>query len=299
MLLRSLLFVPGNRQNMLDKARPLPTDVLTLDLEDAVPVTEKAAARNLVRASIASMARPGRSTFVRVNSLGTGLTQADLEAVVAPGLDGISLPKVESAQDVEKVDLLLGTLEKARGLTAGTVKMIAWLESARGLLEAQHIAHASPRVVGLALGADDYTLDMGIVRSESGDELFYPRSIIATAAMAAGAAPLDTPYVNYKDEAGLVKDACFARQLGFKGKFLIHPSQIETVNRIFSPSAGEVEQARKVVAAFAEAVAHGTAVTSVEGKMVDTPVAERARKLLALAKAIAAKEREGSANERT
>lgn len=291
LLLRSLLFVPGNRQNMLDKARPVAADVLTLDLEDSVPVAEKAAARNLVRASLAGMARPGRSAFVRVNSLGTGLTQADLEAVVAPGLDGISLPKVESAEEVERVDTALGTLEKARGMARGTVEIIAWVESARGLLEAAHIAHASPRVVGLALGADDYTLDMGIVRSESGDELFYPRSVIATAALAAGAAPLDTPYVNYKDEAGLVKDASFARQLGFKGKFLIHPGQIDAVNRIFSPSANEVEQACKVVAAFDEAVARGTAVTSVEGKMVDTPVAERARKLLKLAEAISAKER--------
>ncbi|MBI4295162.1 MAG: CoA ester lyase [Chloroflexi bacterium] len=287
MLLRSLLFVPGNRPNMLDKARPVTADVLTLDLEDAVPLAEKEAARTLVRQSLSSMARPGRSTFVRINSLGSGLAPADLEAVVAPGLDGINLPKAESAQDVDRVASLLSALEKARGLEANTLKIIAWIESARGLLQSYHIVSASPRVVGLALGADDYTLDMGMVRSESGEELFYPRSVIAVAATAAGIAPLDTPYVNYKDEAGLIKDASFARQLGFKGKFLIHPGQAEPVNRIFSPSAAEVEQARKVVAAFDQAVARGTAATSVDGKMVDIPVAERARKLLALAEAIA------------
>ncbi len=276
MLLRSLLFVPGNRPNMLDKARPVTADVLTLDLEDAVPLAEKEAARTLVRQSLSSMARPGRSTFVRINSLGSGLAPADLEAVVAPGLDGINLPKAESAQDVDRVASLLSALEKARGLEANTLKIIAWIESARGLLQSYHIVSASPRVVGLALGADDYTLDMGMVRSESGEELFYPRSVIAVAATAAGWVAAAWGWA-----------ASFARQLGFKGKFLIHPGQAEPVNRIFSPSAAEVEQARKVVAAFDQAVARGTAATSVDGKMVDIPVAERARKLLALAEAIA------------
>jgi citrate lyase subunit beta/citryl-CoA lyase len=172
----------------------------------------------------------------------------------------------------------------------GKIKIAAWIETAKSIVNVFEIASASPRISAIAFGADDYTLDMGIVRSEQGIELIYPRTITAIAGMAAGVIPLDTPYVNFRDEAGLIEDTKWSRQMGFKGRCLIHPSQVEPVNRLFTPSPEEVEHARRVLAAFQEAEARGSAATSVDGKLVDVPVAERAKRLLELAEAIAQKE---------
>ena len=289
--LRTWLFVPGNRPNMIEKALDLPADVLIFDLEDSVPASEKEAARDQVAELLSHIQPRGQQIFVRINSLASGLAKDDLKEIVRPKLDGVTLPKINSAEDIQEIEREVERLERERGIAAGQVKLAPWLETAQGVVNAYVIATASPRVVGLAFGADDFTLDMGIVRSEEGTELFLPRAQVAIAAMAAGVAPLDTPYVNYRDEAGLVKDAQFARQLGFKGKCLIHPSQVEPVNRIFSPSPEEVNYARRVMAAFEEAVTRGSAVTTVDGRMIDVPVAERARKLLELAEAIAQEEK--------
>lgn len=291
-LLRSLLYVPGNRTNMIEKARSLDADALVLDLEDSVPPQEKGAARQLVKNSLPGLPLRDQLIFVRINSLTSGLFEEDLRAIVGQGLDGISLPKAESAAEIKEIDSWLEALERERGLKSGGIKLVTEIESARGIMKAFEIASSSSRLIGVGFGADDYAHDMGIVRSTEGMELFYPRSVIATAAIAVGIVALDSPYGNFRDEEGLAKEARLARQLGFKGKFLIHPSQIETVNLIFSLSAEEVAEARKIVVAFESALAEGAAATSVEGRMVDTPVAKRARKLLAQAEAIARKETE-------
>lgn len=291
-LLRTLLLVPGNRPAMIEKARSLPADVLVLDLEDGVPLAEKSIARDTVRKSLPGLALKAQKVFVRINSLASGMAEEDIDAIVALGLDGISPPKMECSEDIVRLDRALEDREKSRGLSPGSIHLIPWTETARGIINAFDIARASPRVMGIAFGADDYALDMRIVRSEEGTELFYPRSVMAISSVAAGVAALDTPYVNFRGEAGLLRDAQLARQLGFRGKFVIHPSQIEPVNRVFSPSSSEVAFARKVIAAFEAAVSQGAAVTPVEGKMIDTPVAERARRLLVLAEAIAQKESE-------
>jgi citrate lyase subunit beta/citryl-CoA lyase len=288
-LLRSMLYVPGNRQEMCRKAVQLPADAVVLDLEDGVPPAEKQTACRLVKSYLSELAQTGRRAFVRLNPLSSGLTQAELEELVRPGLDGVSLPKINSANEVQIIASWVSALEKEWGMELGQVKLIPWVETALGVLNAYNIACASPRIVGLALGGDDLTRDMGIVRSDDGMELLYPRAHVALAAIAVGVAPLDTPYTGFRDEAGLVREARLARQLGFQGKVVIHPSQIEPVNGIFSPSFEEVAEARRLVAVFDEALSRGSAVTTVEGKMVDTPVAERARRLLALADAIAKK----------
>ncbi len=275
---------------MIEKARILPADALVLDLEDGVPLGEKVTARQVVKDSLPGLSLRGQKVFVRINSLSSGLAEEDIEAIAFPGLEGISFPKPATGEDIEKVDMLLRAAEEARGLELGKIKIIPWVETAQGLINAFQIASTSPRVVGIAFGADDYATDLGIVRSEEGIEFFYPRSVIAVASTAAGVAALDTPYVNYKDEEGLVKDTKLARQLGFKGKFVVHPCQVEIVNRLFTPSQEEIAYARKIMEGFEAAVSRGSAVTSVEGKMVDTPVAERARRLLSLAEAIARKE---------
>lgn len=291
--LRTLLFVPGNRANMLEKARTAPADVLVLDMEDSVPLSEKSSARALVQKYLPGFALGGQRVFVRVNALSTGLAEDDLEAVVSQGLDGISLPKAESADDIARVDSMIAALESKRGLSPGTVGLIVWIETARGILKAHEISSASFRLIGVAFGADDFTRDMGIERTKEATEQFFARSFIAVAAQAAGVAALDTPFVDFTDDEGLVRDSRLARQLGFKGKFVIHPRQIQPVNQVFTPSPQEVETARRIVEAFDAAAAQGSAAISFQGRMIDIPGAERARKLLQLAEAIARKESGG------
>jgi citrate lyase subunit beta/citryl-CoA lyase len=300
--LRTLLFVPGNRQNMIDKARHLPADVIVLDLEDSVPSSEKASARAVVSDSLPGLARGSRGeggeqkrrrVFVRINSIASGLAPEDLEAVITEGIDGISQPKPSSASDIREAAAIIERLEKERGMEEGHVKLIPWVETAKGLIHAFDIASASPRVVGISFGAEDFTLDTGMERTAEGTELLYPKTMVVIAARAADVIAIDTPYNDFRDEAGLIKEARLARRLGFEGKFLIHPSQIETVNRIFRPSPEEVDNARRVVAAFEAAEAQGFASTSLEGKMIDTPIANRARKLLMVADSIAQREKGG------
>ena len=289
--LRTLLVVPGNRQNMIEKAQTLPADVLVIDLEDSVPAAEKANARALARDSIAGLALKGRRVFVRINSLASGYAQQDLEAVISDGIDGISQPKPSSGDEIRRVEAIIERLERERGMRQGHVKLIPWVETAKGLLNAFEIASASPRVVGIAFGAEDFTLDTGMERTEEGSELLHPRVMVVIAAKAADVIAIDTPYNDFRNEEGLIREARLARSLGFEGKFVIHPSQIDPVNQIFCPSAEEVAHARRVVEAFEAAEAQGFASTSLEGKMIDIPQANRARKLLMVAESIAQREK--------
>ena len=286
-LLRSLQFVPGNRRDMLEKARAFDADVLVADLEDSVPPSEKAAARELVREVAPSLSSRGQKLVVRVNSLDTGLTSDELEAVVGHHLYGVSLGKVESPWHVEECHRLLGALEARLGMEAEHVKIIPWIESARAVLRAVDIATASQRVVALAFGAEDYTNDMGIERTDEGDEVCLPRAMVPLAARAAGIVALDSPYVRFRDAEGLRKEAETATKLGYKGKFSIHPSQMETINAVFSPREEEVEYARRVVEAWERAEAQGKGALALDGKMVDVPVVKRARNLLALVEEMA------------
>lgn len=293
--LRTLLFVPGNRQKMLDKAWSLPADALVLDLEDSVPSSEKASTRAHVRDWLTVMAQSGglkdRKVFVRINSLASGLAREDLESVITHGIDGISQPKPASEQDVMEVAEIIQLLEEERGIEAGHIGLLPWVETASGLIHAYDIASASPRVVGISFGAEDFTLDTGIVRTDEGNELLYPRTMVVVAARAADVLAVDTPYNNFRDEDGLISEARRARSLGFDGKCLIHPDQIEPVNCIFRPSPEEVDHAIRVVAAFEAATTKGFASTSLDGRMIDAPIANRARKLLMVADSIARREK--------
>jgi len=289
-LLRSLIFVPGNRPLMMEKARWLPADALVLDLEDSVPAAEKASAALEVHEALPTASGRRQKVYVRVNGLATGRTEEELETVVGPALDGICFPKATSAQEVHIVDALLSTLEAKRGMADGHVKMIPWLETARGIVNAFEVASASPRIVAVSYGAEDFTLDMGIPRSLEGAESLVPRALVAIAARASGVLALDSPYPDFKDEAGLVKDAKVVRNLGYAGKFAVHPAQIAPLHQVFSPSAEEVARARAILEAYDEALARGSASTSLSGMLIDVPIAERARKLLAWANAIAERE---------
>ena len=287
-LLRSLVFVPGNRANMLERALGFGADVVMVDLEDSVPPGEKAAACEMAAEWVPRLAAAGRRVMVRVNSLDTGLTSQELDTVVCPDLAGISVGKGDTAWDLRQVDQLLEPLESRIGIPRGTIKLVPWIETAMAIVHVYEMARASQRIVGVAFGAEDYTNDMGVIRTDFGEECYYARSAVAIAARAARVAALDGPFVGFRDPDGLRADAGTARQMGFTGKFAIHPAQIDIINETFSPHPDDVEYARTVVAAWEEAESEGRGSLSIDGRMVDVPVVKRAQNLLALVEAIAA-----------
>ena len=285
-ILRSILFVPAIVERFVARAPETGADVVCLDVEDSVPPAEKAKAREMAAAAIDSMPRDGHAVFVRVNGLHTGLLEDDLLAVVRPGLDGIVLSKTHTAEIVRRTDHYLTLLERRQGMEAGDVSIIPLVESAEGILGVREIAKASPRLVGLSLGAEDLAVDMGLQRSEAAREIEWPRAQLAAAAAAAGLVPIDTPEPDYTDMEHLKRDASFARSLGYRGKYCIHPGQVEVVNRVFSPTEQEVAEARAVVRVLEkEGIAKGRAAIPVNGKMIDTPIYWQARRLLRWAEA--------------
>ncbi len=280
--LRSLLFVPGNKTRFLEKARTVPADAVILDLEDAVAPGEKVAARTTVRQALEAGPFQAR-VIVRVNAWDTGLVEDDLAGALAPLAWAVCLPKVESASDIERLVALLCSWEADHGRAEGSIAVLAMIETARGVLNAYSIAQASRRLRALCLGGEDLARDLGAVRTPHGLELAYARAHLVVAARAAGCLAIDTVYTNLNDEPGFMAEATQARQLGYSGKLLIHPSQIEPAHRAFSPSAEEIAWARRVVEAFEAAVARGEGVIALEGKMIDRPVVARAQEVLALA----------------
>jgi len=281
--LRSLLFVPGNKENMLEKAAGLRPDILVPDMEDSVPNAEKDNARKTIQSFLPRLAEKGVPIMPRVNSLDTGWLEPDLAAVIGPHILGISIGKIDGPQDIETVSDLLAESERAVDLAVGSLKLIPWLESARAIVKCYEICTSNPRIIGVAFGAEDFTHDMGIERLEDDSEVDYARNVLCIAARAAHVTALDTPYFHFKDEAGLRVNSTAAKQRGFKGKFAIHPAQIDAINETFSPSKAEVEHARRVVAAFEEAETAGRGSTSLDDKVIDVPVVKRARAVLELA----------------
>lgn len=284
--LRSLLFVPGNQPRMLERASGLTPDAFIPDMEDSVPDAEKANARAITAARLDSLSARGVAVLPRLNSLDTGLLDDDLAAVVGPRIYGVSVGKINSAADIALISAKLDALERKAGLEIGYVKLLPWIETAQAIVNVYEICAASPRIIGAAFGAEDFTNDMGIERAEDESETFFARNAITIAARAANVLALDTPYFSFRDPDGLRRNAQAARQIGFKGKFAIHPAQIDIINETFSPSPAELEQARRVVEAFREAERIGRGSTSLDGKVVDVPVVKRAEALLALAESL-------------
>ncbi len=279
--LRSWMFVPGSRQRFIDKALALPVDAIFLDLEDGVPPGEKALARQLVAAALG---RPGGgpARYVRMNAIGTAWAREDLRDVLNPGLEGLCLPKVERPDDVLHLAEALAPFEQHRGLLPGAVRIIAAIESARGLFAAPAIAASHPRVMALMFGAEDFALDLGLGtrREQEARELIYARSAVVAAAASAHVIAIDGVFPDLEDPEGLVADAAQARRLGFAAKSLFNPRQIEAINRVFSPAPEEIAYAQRVVQAFKEATARGEGAAAVGGQLVDLPIVQRAQRLL-------------------
>jgi len=291
-LLRSILFTPGNNMRRIHKIPSLKADAVILDLEDSIPMTEKQTARFFIKTNL-ELAKSGvAEIYVRVNGTYSGLLEDDCDFIVQKGLDGIMIPKVESKKDVTDTEKIIEKLEKERGIEQGSIVLIPTLETAKGIMNVHEIANASKRNVAIGFGAVDFTRDLGTTLSKEGTELFYARSKTSIAAKAAGIQALDTVFIDLADNEGLIRDARRGKQLGFKGKFLIHPNQIEPVNRVFSPSEKEVEYAKRIVTAMREAEAKGLGATSFEGRMIDIAVLRQAEDLVSLADSIAKKEKD-------
>ena len=285
--MRSVLTVPVIVQRFLDKAPSSGADVICLDLEDSVPPAEKANARPLAAKAIETMPRGASALYARLNGLSTGLLEDDLLGVVFSGLDGIILSKTESAAHVQRLDHYLTLLERDRGIEPGSIAIAPLIETAAGVMNAAEICSASPRIAAAVFGAEDFATDMGVQRTREGEEIRWARSQVAVACRAAGIVAIDTPEPDYTDEAYLESQMQAARGIGYQGKLCIHPLQVQIANKVFRPSDDEVAEARVIVEAFErDGLAQGRAAIPLEGKMVDTPIYWRARRLLDWANAV-------------
>lgn len=283
---RSLLFVPGHQERMLEKASDLPADGVILDLEDAVPELEKENARAAVGRWMERSERDGMRLLrlVRASSIVPEQIALDLDAVLRPGLGGFVLPKVETAEEVQALEPLLREQEERWGLEPGSVGFVAAIETARGLVNAPAIAASSPRIIGMMFGGEDFSNDLGLPARREGEasEMLYARSALAVAAASVHVPAVDTIWADFRDPDGLRDDAELARRLGFSVKPAIHPAQIDIINVVFSPDVGEIQHARRIMAAVEEA---GTGAIRLDGQMIDAPIVNRARRTLALAEA--------------
>jgi citrate lyase subunit beta/citryl-CoA lyase len=268
---------------MVGKAPTIGADIVTLDLEDSVPPAEKAKGREMIQKYLkterANQAAP--YLYVRINNWETEMTNDDLEAIVHPGLDGVCLAKCGSPENVQRLDWKLEELEQRRGMKVGTVAIQLLIETAKGVINAYPSAAASPRVNSLIFGAVDYTKDMRVELTSEGVEQLYARYHTAVAARAAGCVAIDCPFVAFKDEEGFKKSTKEGHQMGYEGRMLIHPGQIEPSHEIYTPSPQSVEWAEGVKKVFEEeGIAKGSAAVTYLGKMVDTPVYENAMQIL-------------------
>ncbi|WP_233973454.1 citrate (pro-3S)-lyase subunit beta [Pectobacterium versatile] len=283
-LRRSMLFLPGANAAMLSNAFIYKPDSIMFDLEDAVSLREKDTARLLVFHALQHPMYRDIETVVRINQLSTPFGLLDLEAAVRGGADVIRLPKTDSTDDVDELEHHLVRIEKACGREVGSTRIMAAIESAVGVINAVAIARSSGRMIGIALAAFDYVMDMQTERGD-GTELFYARCAVLHAARAAGIDAFDVVYSNVNDDAGFLKEVDLIRRLGFNGKSLINPRQIELLHNAYAPTQDEVDYSHLVIKAADEGERAGLGVISLNGKMIDGPIIEHARSVLGRAQA--------------
>lgn len=279
-----MMFVPGNNPGMMADAHIYGPDSIMLDLEDSVSMAEKDTARLLVYNALKSVDYGDTEMVVRINPLNTPYGKKDIEAVVKAGVHVIRMPKTETADEVREVEAEIEKVERELGCL-GRTRIMAAIEGARGVVNAFDIATASDRMMGIALGAEDYCANLKTQRSKGGDELRLARETIVVAARAAGIAALDTVYSNLNDMDTFRAEVEYIKTLGFDGKSIINPRQIEVVNSVFTPTEKEIEKAKAIVAAIKEAEAKGSGVIALNGKMIDRPVVIRAERTIQMAKA--------------
>lgn len=284
---RSLLFIPGNNERFLVKSTSLKPDILCFDLEDSVPSNDKQVARKLVADHLASRQEDKESsTYVRINSVDSGLVEEDLDKIIVNGLDGIVIPKISNSQEVIEIADKIGLLVSKRGISS-RIRIIPSIETAKGVINANSIALAHENVVALVFGVFDYLYDMNIdVEYDDGISYEYARSKIPVDAKAAGIEALDGIWQEVNDIDGLIADATNARKLGYSGKTLIHPSHIIPVHDIFRPTKKQIEWAEKVLAALQDAFEKGNTRGAIllDGKMIDAVHYKQAKSVIKAAK---------------
>ena len=293
-LRRTMMFVPGNNPAMVKDAGIYGADSIMFDLEDAVSMAEKDAARILVAEAIKTQDYGDAELVVRVNGQDTPFYRNDVLAMVKAGIEVIRLPKAESADMIKKLEQDVLEAEKKFNREIGSTHLMAAIESAKGVLNAPEIASASERMIGIAISAEDYTTDMKTHRYPDGAELEFARNMVLHAARAAGIAAFDTVFSNMDDTEGFYRETRYIHQLGFDGKSLVNPRQIPMVNEVYAPTKPEIEKAKDVIFAIEEARAKGSGVISMNGQMVDRPVVLRAQRVMKLAKASGLIDEEGN-----
>ncbi len=276
------MFVPGNNPGMMADAYIYGPDSIMLDLEDSVTMAEKDTARLLVHNALKTIDYGDTEMVVRINPLNTPYGKKDIEAVVKAGVDVIRMPKTETAEEVIEVEREIEKVEKEIGCL-GRTQIMAAIESALGVVNAYAIATASKRMMGIALGAEDYSANLKTQRTPEGSELLLARETIVVAARAAGIDALDTVYSNLNDMETFRKEVEAIKKLGFDGKSIINPRQIEVVNEVFAPKEKDIQKSLTILAAIKEAEKKGSGVIAVNGKMVDRPVVLRAQRTIDLA----------------
>ena len=275
-LRRTMMFLPGNNPSMITDAHIYKPDSIMIDLEDAVSVNQKDAARFLVSEALKAIDYKTTERVVRVNGLDTPFGADDIRAIVKAGVDVIRLPKTDNPDEIVAVDKLITEVEREIGKEGETLLMAA-IESAAGIMNVKEIALASKRLMGIALGAEDYVTNLKTSRSKHGWELYYARN--------AGIYCFDTVYSDVNNIEGFRDEVQFIKDLGFDGKSCIHPKQVRIVHEIYTPSQKEIEKSIRIINGAKEAEAKGSGVISVDGKMVDSPIIMRAQRVLELAKA--------------
>lgn len=282
-LRRTMMFLPGNNPGMMRDAHIYGSDSLMFDLEDSVSMAEKDAARILVYNAIKTIDYGETEIVVRINPLSTPYGRDDIEAMVVAGAQVLRMPKTETPEDIVECEAVIAEMEEKHGVPIGKTLMMAAIEGALGVVNAYKIATASDRLIGIALGAEDYCANLKANRTLSGIELQLARESIVVAARAAGIDALDTVYSDVNNEEQLVYEATLVKEMGFDGKSVINPRQIAPVHRVFAPKPKEIEKAKRIIAAIKEAEAKGSGVISLNGKMVDKPVVLRAQRTIELA----------------
>ena len=283
---RSMLFLPGNNPNMLINGNCLGSDAVIFDLEDAVSPAEKDAARILVRNTMRYMDFAGCEIIVRINSIDTPYWKQDLDAIMPQKPALILLPKTGTAQDALEADAYMTQVEEKLGFAPNTVGLMPLIETAMGVENAFQIASSTKRIQALFLGAEDLTADLQCKRTKEGKEIEYARTRLVVAARAAGVDVYDTPFTDVNDDEGIVKDAEYAKALGFTGKSSISPRHVEVINAVFSPTQKDVDYAYEVMEAIALAKAQGKGAIALHGKMIDAPIVTRAQRTIDMAEAL-------------
>lgn len=285
-LRRTMMFMPASNPGMLRDAGIYGADTIMFDLEDSVSIREKDSARMLLFQALQVMDYGDTEVLVRINDLEAG-GKDDIYAVVRAGVNGVRLPKTTCAQDVLDAEIIIEAAEKACGREVGSTTIFAAIEDPMGVLNAYAIATASKRLIGIAIGGEDYVTSMKTRRfpERNGEELFFARSMIVHAARASGIAAVDTVFSDVNDMDTLRKETELVKQLGFDGKSVINPRQIAVVNEVYTPTEKEISNAKDVLQAIAEAESKGSGVIALNGKMIDKPIVDRAERVIALAKA--------------